>query len=210
MTDAARSYHHGDLRSALVDAGLRLAREGGIGAVGLREVTRSVGVTPNAAYRHFTDLRALVLAVAHEAQDRLAEVMREQMDTLARDPDPATRAVQRLRGVGLGYIHFARSEPGWFELAFLTHDGPGEGPPTVRVAERVPPPFRLLMDALDGMVDAGLLDPERRANAEWACWSTVHGFAELARTGPLQGLERTVVDSLAEQVVDTIISGLEP
>ncbi|MFS0706124.1 TetR family transcriptional regulator, partial [Cellulomonas sp. 179-A 9B4 NHS] len=55
MATARGSYHHGDLGAALVDAGVALAREAGASAVVLREVTRRVGVTPRAAYRHVAD-----------------------------------------------------------------------------------------------------------------------------------------------------------
>ncbi|WP_084105465.1 TetR/AcrR family transcriptional regulator [Demequina sp. NBRC 110056] len=82
MPQTTRSYHHGDLRVALVDAGLELARVGGVDAVGVREVTRQAGVSPASVYRHFDDHRALVVAVALAAQDRLAEAMVERIGTL--------------------------------------------------------------------------------------------------------------------------------
>ena len=70
MTHRKRStYRHGDLQRALVAAGTELAREGGPSAVVLREVTRRTGVTPNAAYRHFADKRALLHAVSMAAQE---------------------------------------------------------------------------------------------------------------------------------------------
>ncbi|MEV4555563.1 TetR/AcrR family transcriptional regulator [Kitasatospora sp. NPDC049285] len=207
MAAGTRSYHHGNLRAALVEAGLRLARQGGEAALGLREVTRSVGVTPNAAYRHFADRRSLVMAVAAEAHERLARAMLEQMHAAPPDDDPAETALRHLRGVGLGYIQFALSEPGWFSLAILTQEERGEGDPSA-VGEHVPPPFQLLLDALDGIVDAGALTPERRVHAEWACWSAVHGFADLATRGPLRYQDRAVIDKLAEHVVETIIDGI--
>ncbi|MEV4631573.1 TetR/AcrR family transcriptional regulator [Micromonospora sp. NPDC049523] len=206
MISDAHSYHHGDLRSALVEAGLRLARDGGVNALGLRELTRSVGVTPNAAYRHFADRQALVLAVAAEAQNRLARAIRERLGAIPGDADPAERAVHQLREVSLGYIHFAVSEPGWFELAFLMQDE-SRGDECVTIDDYVPP-YQFLLDALDGMVHAGVLTPERRADAEWVCWSGVHGIADLATRGPLQGLDRSVIDMLAARVVDTTLAGL--
>ncbi|MER6910151.1 TetR/AcrR family transcriptional regulator [Streptomyces sp. NPDC000594] len=213
----ARSYHHGDLRSALVEAGLALARQGGAEALGLRVVTRSVGVSPNAAYRHFADRQALVLAVAVEAQGLLARAMREEMDSAtpgadnADSADNGERAVGLLRGVGLGYIRFALAEPGWFELAVLTLKNPGAGADpgaSVQVEDRVPPPYQLLLDALEAMVEAGRLTPGRRRNAEWVCWSAVHGFADLVTRGPLFGQERSVIEPLAEDVVERVIQGL--
>ncbi|MER6910133.1 TetR/AcrR family transcriptional regulator [Streptomyces sp. NPDC000594] len=227
MVSDTRSYHHGDLRSALVEAGLRLARDGGSQALGLRSVTRSVGVSPNAAYRHFADWQTLVLAVAVEAQDLLARAMRLRMDAMADDPaepaegagpgepvegaegaesvGPGERALRRLRGVGLGYIHFALSEPGWFELAILTLNDPDRAD---AVADRVAPPYQLLLDALDEAVDTGALPARRRSDAEWVCWSAVHGFADLATRGPLRRQDRETVDRLAEHVVNTVIEDL--
>ena len=64
------TYHHGDLRAALLTAGIGLAREGGPDAVVLREVTRVVGVAPNSAYGHFPTLTALKKAVAQRAPGR--------------------------------------------------------------------------------------------------------------------------------------------
>jgi AcrR family transcriptional regulator len=200
------SYHHGDLRRALVDAGLAATRARGAAALGLRDVTRQAGVSPNAAYRHFADRQALLAAVAHEIQDRMAERMRARMP-VAGDLDPQDRARLRLRGVGLGYIAFAVAEPGWFATAFF---GPGGGPGDVLhdPHDRLPPPFALLVEELDGMVEAGALSRERRDGAEWACWSTVHGFAELVVHGPLRGQSPERVDRWAERVVDDIITGI--
>jgi AcrR family transcriptional regulator len=195
------SYHHGDLRTALIEAGLRAARSGGAAALGMRELTRAVGVTPNAAYRHFADRNALVLAVAAETQDLVARAMHERMSAITPDLSPARAAVERLRAVGLGYIHVARTERGWFELAFLTQEaGPG--------AASIPPPYQLLVDALDGLVATGVLTDGQRDGAEWPCWSTVHGFADLATRGPLQHQDPRVVDAQAARVVDTVIRGL--
>lgn len=208
MPGKSRSYHHGDLRTTLIEAGLRLARLGGPPALGIRELTRSVGVTPNAAYRHFADRRALVLAVADQAQDLLAQAMQDRMGEADHQTDLARRAHQRLRAVGLGYVDFALSEPGWFQLAFLTHDEAEEGAPTVATEGRIPPPFQLLLDALDDLVGTGVLAYERRTNAEWTCWSAVHGFAELGTNGPLRAHPRSVLDKLAVSVVDNTIDGI--
>ncbi|MEV4534685.1 TetR/AcrR family transcriptional regulator [Asanoa sp. NPDC049518] len=190
------SYHHGDLRAALIAEGLRVARTGGAAALAMRDLTRAVGVSPNAAYRHFADRRALVLAVALEAQDLLADAMRARIA-------PSASALDRLRAVGLGYIRFARTERGWFELAILTRD---DGPPVANGS--FPAPFQLLLDALDALVASGGLPASRRTHAEWACWSTVHGFADLTTRGPMRHHDAATVDALASYVVDTVIEGL--
>lgn len=202
METATRSsYHHGDLRTALVEIGLELTRAGGPDALRLREATRRTGVTARAAYRHFADRDALLAAVAARIQDKMAQSMRERMDDGESD-DSVDRVIARLRDLGLGYVEFALDEPGWFQVAFFAPDG------IVRPDGRTPPPLELLREALDALVGSGLLSAERRIGAEWSCWSTVHGFAELAIHGPLQGEGRADLRLLASQAVDDVIAGI--
>ena len=213
MATSSRPYHHGDLRPALVEAALELSRGSGQSSVSLREVTRQVGVSPAAAYRHFRDRTELMAAVAREIQEKMATRMRRRMRASA-DAPPEQRALQRLRGVGLGYIAFAVDEPGWFETAFFGSareselreraDGPGPG----GGAEDAPPPFVLLTSALDECVQAGVLSAQRRPGAEFVCWSAVHGCAELGLHGPLRGAPRKTVREIAERVVDDVITGV--
>lgn len=200
MTEAARRYHHGNLREALLDAGLELTRAGGPGALAMREATRRAGVSPNAAYRHFADREALLAAVRAAILDQVASQMVE--------PQPVTTPVaarQALTRVGLGYIGFALAEPGWFETAFGEIDpvdsDPGE-------EAMLPGPLSRLVDALDACLATGLLDEDRRRGAEWPCWSAVHGFALLALHGPLRGWPIEELQHRASRTVDTVIDGL--
>jgi len=192
LTDGKTGYHHGDLRAALIDAGLQLTRAGGPEALTIREATRRVGVSPNAAYRHFADREALLQAVATAIQHRMTARMQSSVRQRG--------STELLRAVGIGYIKFALDEPGWFAVAFFGADQSDE---TVGA-----PPYLALVEALDAMVDAGALPAERRDGAEWPCWSAVHGFAELALRGPLRGASRREVELLAARTVDDIIAGL--
>jgi AcrR family transcriptional regulator len=200
LADLKTAYHHGDLRTALIDAGLELTRAGGPEALTIREVTRRVGVSPNAAYRHFADREALLRAVATAIQHRTAVRMRSPAHKRG---STETTASDRLRAVGLGYIKFALDEPGWFSTAFFGADFADD-----RSETGVAPPYLALVEALNAMVDAGVLAAERRAGAEWPCWSAVHGFAELALRGPLRQASRREVNTLARRTVDDIVAGL--
>jgi AcrR family transcriptional regulator len=201
-------YHHGDLRAALIDAGLHLTRTGGPEALTIREATRRVGVSPNAAYRHFADRETLLRAVATAIQHRMAA----QMQSAARRRGSAEPlACDRLRAVGLGYIKFALDEPGWFTVAFFGADLAGAdliGFAAEQDQTATAPPYLALVEALDAMVIAGALSPERRDGAEWPCWSAVHGFAELVLHGPLRHARRREVEALAKRTVDDIIAGV--
>lgn len=193
MKRTGAGYHHGNLRQALIEAALELARDKGIGALGLREVTRAVGVSPNAAYRHFADLRALVLTAALEAQHRLAYAILDRLGTVP----PG----ERLRAFGLAYMDYAQTTPGWYELACASQEAPpdDDGPP---------PPHVILLGILDDMTREGLMAPARRTDAEWSCWATIHGLAELRVHGPLQGMPKEEATRLADLALDTLIQGL--
>ena len=171
----------GAVRSALVEAGLELARSGGPDAVVLREVTRMVGVVPNTAYRHFADRDALLAAVRDEAVRELAGRMADGMNEVRAGPHTPTGARLRLRAVGRAYLEFARAEPGLFDTAFALPDHPG-GPGADGAA-----PLHLLQACLDNLVSAGILGSARRPNIEYPIWASVHGLAVLLR-GPLRSL----------------------
>ncbi|MGN9844936.1 TetR/AcrR family transcriptional regulator [Nonomuraea sp. H19] len=204
MKRTSPGYHHGNLRSALIEAALDLARDKGVGALGLREVTRAVGVSPNAAYRHFADLRALVLTVALEARHRLAHAILDRLDTITPGLDVGPRSTERLRAFGLAYVEYAQATPGWYELACASQEAPPDG------AEEggPPPPHLVLLGILDEMTRAGVMASTRRTDAEWSCWATVHGLAELRVHGPLQALSGEESVRLARLALDTLILGL--
>src|SRR5580698_7687358 len=101
-----KTFRHGDLRNALVTAGLEMARAGGPNAVILREATRQAGVSPNAAYRHFASQAALLDAVRSACLSRLAAVIEEEMGKIGPGRDAKMFARKSLRAVGMGYLGF--------------------------------------------------------------------------------------------------------
>jgi len=185
----------GTVRSALVEAGLELARAGGPDAVVLREVTRMVGVVPNTAYRHFADRDSLLAAVSGEAVRALARRMADGMSQVRAGPHTPTGARLRLRAVGHAYLEFARTEPGLFDTAFAAPDEHSAGPEGGE-----PGPFDHLQSALDNLVDAGITAPARRPDIEYAVWATVHGLAVLLR-GPLHSLPEPEKNRLEAQTL---------
>lgn len=212
-TRGRRSYRHGDLRRALLDAGVALAREGGPDAVVLREATRRAGVVPNAAYRHFAGRQALLDAVRIVALDQLALAMEQQMAVAAQVAEPADRARALLRAVGVAYVGFAESQPGLFRTAFSGTAAPA-APVTEPVTEPVDlpangrDPLALLGSALDAMVAADVLPAARRPGAEYLAWSTVHGFAVFLLDGPLRSVTADQRDALGERLLAMVERGL--
>ena len=187
----------------MVKAGVSLARSGGPDAVVLREVTRAVGVVPNAAYRHFADREALLAAVRDEALSKLAAQMAEGMNRVKAGPHTAEGARLRLRAVGTAYLAFAREEPGLFDTAFaIAHPHPSAGGDPGRQR-----PFDHLQTALHNLVEAGLLAPERQSAIEYPILAAVHGMATLLR-GPLGALPDAEKRKLEIQALDFIGSAV--
>lgn len=203
------TYRHGDLRRALLDAGIALAREGGPTAVVLREATRQAGVAPNAAYRHFANHQALFEAVRAHALGALAQAIEREWRKALRVREPAAQARALLRAVGTGYLGFAQAETGLFRTAFVFGQHEVQVPPDpARTAAMGLNPFELLGAALDAMVATGVLPAERRPQAEYLAWSAVHGMALLIIDGPLRGTPATARRALGERLLQMVENGL--
>jgi AcrR family transcriptional regulator len=194
-----KPYHHGALHSALIEASIALAREGGPDRVILREAARAAGVSHSAAYRHFTDREALLAEVSSFARNELAEKMRRRIN---RTKDPR----RRLRAVGTAYIDFALTEPGLFRTAFTSHPSTSRDTDDDRATGREDP-YEVLGQVLDEAQAAGVLDPRRRPGAEIATWSAVHGLAGLLLDGPLP-TSPTDIKFSREHVLDLVERGL--
>src|ERR1700741_2929817 len=179
-----KTFRHGDLRNALVTAGLEMARSGGPNTVILREATRQAGVSPHAAYRHFAGQAELLDAVRSACLSRVAASIEDEMKKCRPGRDPQAFARKSLRAVGMGYLGFAMREPGMFRTVFLVPPAIHEQN-TGNTASMGLNPFQLLSLALDRMQESGLLSKKDRKDAEYLAWSTVHGLALLALEGPL-------------------------
>ena len=107
---SARSYHHGNLRQALLEAALELAQRHGPERVSVREAARRIGVSPGAPFRHFPNRRALMTALAEEAAERLRIEVRKSMGGRRATP------LQRLRSLGRGYVQWAMHHPSHFKI----------------------------------------------------------------------------------------------
>lgn len=207
---AVRStYRHGDLRRVLLEAGIELARSGGPDAVVLREATRRAGVAPNAAYRHFASRQALLQAVRAAALSAVAGAMELELATMPGNLSAADFARANVRAVGTGYLRFAQAETGLFRTAFAASDKLLQGTPELSTAG---PggfnPYELLGAAIDKLVAAGLLPPERRPGAEFLAWSAVHGLAMLVIDGPLATAVGPRMHQVGQRLLDMVEKGL--
>ena len=209
------AYHHGNLRAALIDTGVELARTDGPQGVVLREVARRTSVSHNAAYRHFANREELLAEIAGRASAHLQQAMERRLATV-RTRDPKTRSRQRLREIGRAYVEFALAEPGLFAVAFSAeaHEGepaakdPGPGGPPDDASAIQAAPYVLLGQALDDMVAVGVMPASRRPGADVACWSAVHGFAVLHLGGPLRAAPAEEREAALDALLEAVERGL--
>ncbi len=188
---AARDrYHHGDLRNALLRTALSLVAERGAEGFSLREAAREIGVSPAAAYRHFSDKTALLAALAVDGHARLAAAMERAISRVAAPPGTKVGALQALLAIAEAYVEFAVRHPSHFGVMFGPCTQAEEFAPGCAPSGRTS--FQVLVETLDGLVDSGVLTAEQRAGAEIAAWAGVHGLASLIVEGalPLSPQER--------------------
>ena len=147
------AYHHGDLRNPLISSAVRLIEQGGEAAFSLREAARDVGVSANAAYRHFDDKSALLTAAAAGRLEQLANRMLKAMDRAAESERKEKPAIARFKAVGRAYVEFAMAHPELFRLMF---SGSGVACLTSAAAGvATPTPWKLLGRSLDALVADG-------------------------------------------------------
>jgi len=191
-----------------LEAGIELARDGGPNAVVLREATRRAGVSPNAAYRHFSSHRDLLQAVRAAALSSLALAIEAEIAGVRRSKRPEDIARATLRAVGTGYLKFALTETGLFRTAFSVPDRVENDVDVAKTGKSGLNPFQLLGSALDMLVEAGVLPPERRPGAEHLAWSAVHGLAFLVIEGPLKGISDGEFQALSERLLRMVEDGI--
>jgi AcrR family transcriptional regulator len=205
---APKPYHHGDLRRVLIDAALRLAEEGGLDQVSVREAARRAGVSPGAPFRHFDSRAALLTAVAEEAQRRF----RVEIET-ALAAAPADDPLQRFRSFGLAYLRWAIRNPTHFEIIssgrHFDHDRAGEL--SRDNAELIALTERMLVDALAQDQLRGQLRPSDLKRLRIAGRALVYGFARMNIDGhfPRWGIAEDDIEATAEAVLDLFIDGIK-
>jgi len=169
-----QAYHHGDLRSALLDAGLRLLRERSVDDLGLRELARDVGVSPAAIYRHFPDKNALMAALAVEGLERMAAAQRQATQA-------AGGGKAGFLASGMAYVRFAVDNPALFRLVFgaVQACDPLDAP-----IDSVASAMRGLRQDIEALAPADMPADARKTVALHA-WALVHGLAQLVLDGQI-------------------------
>jgi len=200
MAPEVASYHHGDLRRALLAAALEVIRDEGVAALTLRGLARRVGVSANAPYHHFGDRAALVAAVAEEGFQLLREAM-VRSATKARGG-----ALAALRAGVLAYVRFAIEHTAHYRLMFTAELPNKAAHPALASAAKAA--YNALVEMVANGQAAGQIrrgDPIALSRTIWALF---HGLSVLLIDGLIEGNTVGGVDGLTAATVETLVDGL--
>lgn len=194
-SDALTPYHHGNLREALLEAGLELLRRDGAESLGLRELARQAGVSRTAPYRHFESKEALIAAIAEQGFLRLQAY---QDEARRRHPDDVQAWFLEC---ARQYIRFAVEHPEHLKVMFGPYISqmPRQADHPLHVAGNAT--FAKLVDLVVKAQQAGLVRSGDPVEVSVSVWSLLHGFAMLLVQNRLEFLELEPgrIAALAEQ-----------
>ena len=194
-------YHHGDLKQALIESGMRILKEEGVQALTLRSTARAAGVSHSAPYAHFPDKQALLAAISTKG---FLDLYNNLLETTTKFNDSPK---ELLIETGWTYAQFALNEPNCFKLMFsgILEDQHAY-PEFIAAVQKT---FHLLVDVvhicqIEKVLRSGPLD-----DCAIAVWSLVHGFISLYLEQQFPGrvLEKYQLKNLLEKVLLLLESG---
>jgi AcrR family transcriptional regulator len=197
-----RAYHHGDLRNALIQAGLALLAEEGVSGLDLRKVARRAGVSHNAPYRHFADKQALLAAIAEFGFHQLTAQIQVALADGADAPGAQLTAIAR------AYIAFAHQNPALMREMFsgLTIDRSAY--PTLYSASKAP--FTITVDVIQRGQAREVIVAGDPVYLTVGAWSLMHGLAMLLIENQIPEAREndTAVEELLQMCMQQLYDGL--
>ncbi|MGD1899297.1 MAG: TetR/AcrR family transcriptional regulator [Phormidesmis sp.] len=172
-----QTYHHGDLRQALLTAAVELLKTKDAKSLSLREVARAAGVSHTAPYRHFEDKAALLAAIAQEGFIEFGKYLQAAVAEANAQP------IESLQATGVAYVRYALDYPTHFRVMFGSF--PSNEPANSELSSVSRGTFQILVDLIKAGQAAELIkaaDPEFLALEKWAM---VHGLSMLLLDGML-------------------------
>lgn len=195
-SDKRASYHHGDLRSQLIEATRVLVEEKGPDHFSVSEACRRAGVSTAAPYKHFKDKQEMLRAVA------LAGMRRQRDQMLAELEQYAPGTLGRIIAMGRVYVRFAVTEPGVFRLMFGLSETHGEHTELIETGDDT---FALVQAEVARCRGSDTVE-ERDQQQAFLLWSFVHGLSFLTIDGKLTEKKmpvdlEAVLEDIARRVV---------
>ena len=196
---AKSAYHHGDLRSELLNAVRQLVEEKGSENFSIAEAARKAGVSSAAPYRHFNDKPEILKALVMQAMEDKAIEMRRVIEPLP------VGSLERINALGKCYIDFARNHPGMFRLIFGKTESHENDDDLRQQGEKV---FGIVVEAVAQVLKIQADNPEALKRA-YMLWTMVHGHSWLQIDGKAkqQGIEfpeEHLLDEISNRILGDI------
>ena len=177
------SYHHGDLKNALIKAGVKILAKEGVSGLSLRKVAKQAGVSHAAPYSHFADKQALIAAISTEGFKQLYKQIASVREAHSKKPSALLLETAR------AYIQFAMNEPDRFKLMFSSViEKEKDYPEFVEASQEN---FQQLVSVVETCQQAGILKSGPSDLMAVSVWSSVHGMIMLIIEGQVS---HTVLD----------------
>jgi AcrR family transcriptional regulator len=170
----ADGYHHGNLRQALIEAGIKIINENGEENLSLRKVAALCNVSHAAPYAHFKDKDELLEAIKNSVTDRF-------MEELLKAVEDKPTADQAIIAMGRTYIQFFSSNPDYFAFIFGKQNINAHLKMNREYKDDYPPFLLLRRMYLKHLEENGLEKTFEEQEIELIkIWSIVHGMASIA------------------------------
>jgi AcrR family transcriptional regulator len=184
-----RPYHHGSLRTALLEQAERTVRERGARELSLRELAREIGVSHGAPRRHFPDRQALLDALAEAGFERLGAELRRAVDGAGEG------CAARLHATAAAYVRFATRDAALLELMFAGKRREDSGALHM-AADRA---FAVMLDLIEQGQAEGALEHGEPERVGLVLLATIQGIAALVTSGMVRAeqIDELVADAIA-------------
>lgn len=195
----SKTYHHGDLKNALIKAGVEILAKEGIGKLSLRKVALKAGVSHTAPYAHFSDKQSLIAAISTEGFQRLSKALESVSHTHAHNPK------KQLIESALAYVTFALGNKDIFKIMFSSAlEKEKEYPAFVEVSQKA---FHQVVEIIEACQQADVIKSGEADVLAVIIWGQVHGIISLALEGQISHavLEKKTLQELVTQAVERAI-----
>lgn len=199
MATPKTSYHHGDLRRALLESALKIIEEQDISALSLRQVARQAGVSHTAPYRHFADKEALLAAVAEEGFETFSRY-------LERARDAKGEPLDQLQATGSAYVRYALDYPTHYRVMFSCY--PIDSAAFPALTTKANRSFQILVEIIQAGQAANVIKPGDAQVLALANWSLVHGLAMLLLDNRLGLEDSAAVETLIQTTLQLMQQGV--
>ncbi|MEP7133420.1 MAG: TetR/AcrR family transcriptional regulator [Chloroflexota bacterium] len=186
----AKKYHHGDLKNALINAGIEILSKEGVGGLSLRKVAKKAGVSHSAPYAHFPDKQSLIAAISTEGFNQLYAELDAAISPHIKNPK--RQLVEGTRA----YVQFAMTHTDTFKIMFSgILEKEKEYPAFVEISCKT---FKRVLDVVVACQTAKILKSGSPEILAVSVWGQVHGIVSLALEGQIS---HTVLEHYALQEV---------